>query len=315
MNFFLPIFLFQFLVSLVDFRYCTDVITKEEAIKMLKTSCTGREQRERELLINGFPAYTTAAGWLGYSNQKMKDLCDKYMGLGFNAFKIKIGQNLESDKARCKLMRDVIGYENVLMVDSNQIFDVQQAIDWLIALKDFKILWIEEPTSPDDILGHAKIAEALKKYGIKVATGEMMCNRVMFKQFMQAKAFEYCQTDSARIGGVNELILVYLMAKKFNIKVVPHAGGVGLSEMIQHLQFWDYISLSGTKEGKYIEYVDQQHDQFVHPAVVKNAHYMPVISAHGFNTELTGDCVKLYTYPNGEKWQELFSKNIFQRPT
>lgn len=243
----------------------------------------------------------------------MKSLCNKYMSMGFNAFKIKIGQNLERDIERCKIMRNLIGYENVLMVDSNQIFDVQQAIDWLIALKDFKILWIEEPTSPDDVLGHAAIAKALKPYGIYVASGEMICNRVMFKQFMQANAFEYCQVDSARIGGVNELILVYLMAKKFNIKVCPHAGGVGLSEMIQHMQFWDYVSLSGIKEGRYIEYVDQQHDQFVNPARVENANYMAPTQA-GYNTELKQETIDNFSYPNGEEWQDLFEKNIFDRP-
>lgn len=244
----------------------------------------------------------------------MKSLCTKYMSMGFNAFKIKIGQNLERDIERCKIMRNLIGYENVLMVDSNQIFDVQQAIDWLIQLKDFKILWIEEPTSPDDILGHATIAKALKPYNIKVATGEMIHNRVMFKQFMQADAFEYCQVDSARIGGVNELLMVYLMAKKFNIKVCPHAGGVGLSEMIQHLQFWDYVSLSGTMEERYIEYVDQQHDQFVNPARVEKACYLPP-TLPGYSTELKEDSVVNFSYPEGKKWQEMFEKNIFPRPT
>ncbi|CAG9806215.1 unnamed protein product [Chironomus riparius] len=305
----------EFLVSLIDFRYCTDVLTKDEAIELLKKSSEGKGKRERDLLDSGYPCYTTAAGWLGYSDEKMIELCKKYMNKGFNAFKIKIGQNLESDIKRCKLIREIIGYDNVLMVDSNQIFDVQQAIDWMTELKDFNILWIEEPTSPDDILGHAKIAEALKKYGIKVASGEMICNRVVFKQFMQAKAFEYCQVDSARIGGVNELLLVYLMARKFNIKVCPHAGGVGLSEMIQHLQFWDYVSVSGTKEGRYIEYVDQQHEQFVHPAIVNNAHYFPKMSSYGFNTELTDDCVRKFAYSNGEKWQKLFNANVFPRPS
>lgn len=303
-------------MSLVDFRYCTDVLTKDEAIEMLKCSSIGKDDREQVLINEGYPAYTTAAGWLGYSDEKITRLCKLYMNkMGFNAFKIKIGQNLEDDIKRCKLIRDIIGYDNVLMVDSNQIFDVQQAIDWMVELKDFKILWIEEPTSPDDILGHAKIARELKKYGIKVATGEMICNRVMFKQFMQAEAFEFCQVDSARIGGVNELIMVYLMAKKFNVKVVPHAGGVALSEMIQHLQFWDYVSLSGTKAEKYIEYVDQQHEQFVSPAIVKNAHYMAYLSTHGFNTELTEECIKNYVYPTGDKWQQLFNENIFTRPT
>lgn len=233
--------------------------------------------------------------------------------MGFTAFKIKIGQNLSQDIERCRIMRTLIGSKNILMVDSNQIFDVQQAIDWLIALKEFNILWIEEPTSPDDILGHATIARALKPHGISVATGEMIHNRVMFKQFMQANAFEYCQVDSARIGGVNELLIVYLMAKKFGIKVVPHAGGVGLSEMIQHLQFWDFVAVSGESEGKFIEYVDQQHDQFVNPARVENANYLPP-KMSGFSTELKEDSIENFAYPEGKKWQEMFEKGIFKRP-
>lgn len=303
----------EFLVTLIDFRYCSDVLTKEDAIKILKDSSIGKEERERDLLKNGYPAYTTAAGWLGYSEEKMKSLCLKYMSKGFNAFKIKIGQDLNRDIERCQIMRNLIGYENILMVDSNQIFDVHQAIDWLIALKDFKIFWIEEPTSPDDVLGHATIAKALKPYGISVATGEMICNRVVFKQFMQADAFEYCQVDSARIGGVNELLMVYLMAKKFNIKICPHAGGVGLSEMIQHLQFWDYVSLSGTKNERFIEYVDQQHDQFVNPANVINANYMPPVEP-GYSTELLVHSIENFSYPNGKEWQNLFDKNIFPNP-
>lgn len=208
------------MVSLIDFPYCTDVLTKDEAIDLLKKSSIGKEERERDLLDNGYKAYTTAAGWLNYDDEKMKNLCEKYLAKKFDAFKIKIGQDLKRDIERCKLMRKLIGEKNVLMVDSNQIFDVQEAIDWISALKDFNILWFEEPTSPDDVLGHKKINDEIKKFGIGVATGEMMCNRVMFKQFMQAKAFEFCQVDSARIGGVSELLIVYLMAKKLNIKVV-----------------------------------------------------------------------------------------------
>jgi L-fuconate dehydratase len=300
-------------VSLIDFRYCTDVLSKQEAIELLKKSYVGKEEREKILKKEGYKAYTTAAGWLNFSDEKLANLCDKYLAKNFDAFKIKIGQDLKRDIERCRLMRKCIGEDKVLMVDSNQIFDVQEAIDWIAALKDFNILWFEEPTSPDDILGHKKIAEAIKKFGIGVATGEMMCNRVMFKQFMQAGAFEFCQVDSARIGGVSELLIVYLMAKKLNIKVVPHAGGVGLSEMIQHLQFWDYVSVSGSKKDKYIEYVDQSHDYFVNGARVENAHYIAT-DVSGYNTELTSECIENFAYPSGKKWIELFNANIFARP-
>lgn len=303
----------EFLVSLIDFRYCTDVIGKEEAVKLLKKSSAGKKERIADLEATGYQAYTTATGWLGYTNEKMIQLCKEYQAKGFNAFKIKIGLDVKRDIARCELMRNQIGYENTFMVDANQIFDVDQAIVWMKQLAKFKPLWIEEPTSPCDVLGHAKIAEALKPYGIAVAAGEMIANRVMFKQYMQAHAFEYCQVDSARIGGVNEILLVYLMAKKFNIKVVPHAGGVGLSEMVTHLQFWDYASVSATKEGRFIEFVDQQHDQFVSPAVVKNAHYLAPKTA-GYNTELKDECIKKYSYPSGSEWQRMFDENIYPRP-
>jgi L-fuconate dehydratase len=192
---------------------------------------------------------------------------------GYTAFKIKVGRNLNEDIERCRLLREEIGWDNKLMVDANQIWDVQEAIEWMKQLAEFKPWWIEEPTSPDDVLGHATIAAALRPLGIGVATGEMCCNRVMFKQFLQAGALDFCQIDSARIGGVNELLAVYLMAKKLNVKVCPHAGGVGLCEMVQHLQMWDYVSLSATKEGRMVEFVDQQHEQFVDPAIVENGHY------------------------------------------
>lgn len=204
------------LISTIDFRYITDVITKEEAIKLLKDNQKGKEEREMILRKNGYPAYTTQVGWLGYSDNKVKELCAKYLALGFTSFKAKVGQNLADDIRRCQLIREVIGYENKLMVDANQIWDINEAIEWMKQLIKFKPTWIEEPTSPDDVLGHAKIANELRPHGIGVATGEMCANRVMFKQLLQARAIDYCQIDSARIGGINEILSVYLMAKKLN---------------------------------------------------------------------------------------------------
>jgi len=198
------------------------------------------------------------------------------------------------------------------MIDANQIWDVEEAINWVKSLSEFKPLWIEERTSPDDILGHKRISDALQDYGIGVATGEMCANRIMFKQFLQCNALQFCQIDSARIGGINEILSVYFMAKKFNVKVCPHAGGVGLCEMVQHLQMWDYVSLSGTKYGRYIEYVDQQHDQFISPARVNNnAHYIAPTNA-GYSTELKSDAIEMFKYPEGLEWKKLFASGKYK---
>uniref|UniRef100_A0A6M2E3X6 Mitochondrial enolase superfamily member 1 n=1 Tax=Xenopsylla cheopis TaxID=163159 RepID=A0A6M2E3X6_XENCH len=301
------------LVSVIDFRYLSDVITPKEAIEMLKSMEPGKKERTEKLLAAGYPAYTTQIGWLGYSESYFRELCHKYLKQGFTAFKLKVGSNVEDDINRCKIIREIIGWNNLLMVDANQKWDVQEAIDWMKNLSEFKPLWIEEPTSPDDVLGHAAIANALRPLGIGVATGEMMANRVMFKQFMQAKAMEFCQIDSARIGGVNEILSVYLMAKKFNIKVCPHAGGVGLCEMVQHLQMWDYVSLSGTMEGRMIEYVDQQHEQFIDPVVVKNARYMAPQAA-GYSIDLKKEAIEMFEYPNGTDWERMFKEGLFIKP-
>lgn len=303
------------LVSVIDFRYITDVITKEEAIQLLKQQEVGKEAREEFLLKNGYPAYTTQIGWLGYKDEKVKNLCRKFLDLGFTSFKAKVGHNLNDDLRRCKVIRSAIGEKNKLMLDANQIWDVNESITWMKELVKFKPTWIEEPTSPDDILGHARIRNELKPYGVGVATGEMCANRVMFKQLLQANAIDFCQIDSARIGGINEILAVYLMAKKMNVPVCPHAGGVGLCEMVQHLQMWDFISLSGTTEDRVIEYVDQQHEHFENPVCMKNACYMPPMFP-GYSTKLKQDCIEKYAYPYGGEWVNInnkgLSKNLFQ---
>ncbi|XP_065082084.1 mitochondrial enolase superfamily member 1-like [Ochlerotatus camptorhynchus] len=301
------------LVSTIDFRYITDAISPKEAIHILSESKPMRKARIDDLLRSGYPAYMTQVGWLGYSDEQIRSLCQKYIQAGFTAFKIKVGQNVENDIKRCKLVREEIGWDNKLMVDANQIWDVSTAIDWMKNLKDFKLLWIEEPTSPDDVLGHKKIADAMREYNIGVATGEMCCNRVLFKQFLQANALEFCQIDSARIGGVNEILSVYLMAKKFNVKVCPHAGGVGLCEMVQHLQMWDYTSVSCTKDDRMIEFVDQQHEQFVNPAIInENACYIAP-NVPGYSTELKPEAISMFEYPRGSEWQRMFAKGIFKK--
>lgn len=301
------------LVSTIDFRYITDVITKEEAIQLLKNQQSKKEERITKLTAKGYPAYTTQVGWLGYSNDTIVELCQKYLDLGFTAFKVKVGANLQNDINRLKLVRNAIGYDKQLMVDANQVWDVEQAIEWMKKLAEFKIHWIEEPTSPDDILGHAAISKALRPLGIGVATGEVCCNRVMFKQFLQADAMQFCQIDAARLGGVNEILSVYLMAHKLGVKVCPHAGGVGLCEMVQHLQMWDYVSVSGTMKGKVIEYVDQQHEHFLYPTFVKDACYQ-VPKAAGYSVTFVPETIEKYEYPSGSEWERMFSQGLFHDP-
>ncbi|KAJ8686859.1 hypothetical protein QAD02_022653 [Eretmocerus hayati] len=306
------------LVSTIDFRYITDALTPQEALSLLKNSTASEKaKREENLLCNGLPAYTTQVGWLGYTDSHLQDLCKEYLRLGFTAFKAKVGRDLSDDLRRCGLIRKVIGPNNRLMLDANQIWDVQdQAVNWVkkISAECGPITWIEEPTSPDDVLGHATIAKQLRPYGVGVATGEMCANRVMFKQLLQAKAIDFCQIDSARIGGVNEILAVYLMARKFNVPVCPHAGGVGLCEMVQHLQMWDYVCLSGTTENRLIEYVDQQHEHFECPTVIQNASYMPP-SMPGYSTKMKDECLANFIYPNGKEWQQMFQKGIFPAHT
>ncbi|XP_048489494.1 mitochondrial enolase superfamily member 1 [Plutella xylostella] len=301
------------LVSTIDFRYITDVVTKEEAIQMLKSKRAGVQERIKILEEKGYPAYTTQVGWLGYSDEVLAQLCAKYLALGFTHFKVKVGLNLQDDLRRCSAVRKYIGDDKFLMVDANQAWSVDEAIEWMKALAPLKPMWIEEPTSPDDVLGHATISKALKPYGIGVATGEMCANRVMFKQFLQSGGVQYCQIDSARIGGVNEILAVYLMAWKLNVSVCPHAGGVGLCEMVQHLQMWDFASLSGTMGGRLVEYVDQQHEHFVDPCVVENARYMAP-KMPGYSTEFIPGTLEKFAYPRGSEWQRMFKEGIFPLP-
>lgn len=301
------------LVSTIDFRYIDDCITKEEAIELLEKKRSGKANRENIILQSGYPAYTTQIGWLGYEDEKLKGLCRRFLAEGFTMFKAKVGASLEDDKRRLKIIRQEIGSESLLMVDANQRWGVQESINWMTKLKEFNIHWIEEPTSPDDILGHATIAKALAPYGMGVATGEQCQNRVMFKQFIQAKAFSFCQIDSCRIGGVNEILSVYLMAAKHNVPVCPHAGGVGLCELVQHLAIWDYISLSGSLKDRVIEYVDHLHEHFVYPVCFKSGKYMPPEKA-GYSTEMKSSSLRDYSYPDGKAWQELFASGQIKRP-
>lgn len=289
------------LVSCIDFRYITDALTPVEAIAILKANDSTKAPREAQMLRDGYPAYTTSAGWLGYPDDKIHRLCAQAMAEGFTHLKIKVGRDVEDDVRRCAIIREEMGYERKLMVDANQVWDVGQAIAHMQRLAEFRPWWIEEPTSPDDVLGHAKIARALEPLGIGVATGEHCQNRILFKQFFQANALRFCNLDACRLGGVNECLAVLLMAKKFNIPVCPHAGGVGLCEHVQHLSLWDYIACSATLEDRVLEYVDHLHEHFVDPVRLRAGRYLPP-TAPGYSTQIKAQSLAQYEFPSGPAW-------------
>jgi L-fuconate dehydratase len=287
------------IVRCVDFRYITDALTPDEALEILRRQAPTRAQRERELRADGYPAYTTSAGWLGYSDEKIRRLCREGMAGGWSHFKIKVGRDLADDVRRVALIREEIGPDRKLMVDANQVWEVNEAIASMRELARFDPWWIEEPTSPDDVLGHATIARAVAPIG--VATGEHCQNRIVFKQLMQAKAISFCQIDACRLGGVNEVIAVLLLAAKFGIPVCPHAGGVGLCEYVQHLSMFDFVCVSGSMEDRIIEYVDHLHEHFLDPVVIRGGRYMPP-SAPGYSITMRAESLEEYAYPDGVAW-------------
>ncbi|XP_068160575.1 mitochondrial enolase superfamily member 1 isoform X1 [Antennarius striatus] len=295
------------IVSCMDFKYITDALTEEEALDILRKAQEGKQQREDQMLKEGYPAYTTSCAWFGYSDQQLKQLCTDALNSGWTKFKVKVGADVEDDRRRCRLIRQIIGPDNTLMIDANQKWDVAEAISWVSSLAEFKPLWIEEPTSPDDILGHATISKALAPLGIGVATGEQCQNRVMFKQLLQASALQFVQIDSCRLGSVNENLAVLLMAHKFQVPVCPHAGGVGLCELVQHLSLFDYISVSQSLSNRMCEYTDHLHEHFTSPVVIENAHYMPPKDP-GYSTEMLESSVQTHQYPEGEVWKRLMDK-------
>ena len=287
------------LVSCVPFRYITDAITPDQALETLRRLESTRAERIDRMLEQGYPAYTTSAGWLGYSDEKIRALLRKAVAEGWTHFKMKVGSNLADDIRRASLIREEIGPARVLMMDANQVWDVQQAVEWMKHLSMFDPHWIEEPTNPDDVLGHAAIARAVSP--IAVATGEHCHNRIMFKQFLQANALGICQIDSCRLGGVNEVLAVLLMAAKFGVPVCPHAGGVGLCEYVQHLSLFDYIAVSGSLENRRLEYVDHLHEHFIDPVEIRNGCYMPP-KLPGYSIEMKKDSLRDYEYPHGAAW-------------
>ncbi len=281
------------IVRCIDFRYITDALAPEQALEILRRHTPMRAEREAELRRDGYPAYTTSAGWLGYSDEKIRRLCREGLAQGWSHFKIKVGRDLADDARRSAIVREEIGPDRTLMLDANQVWDVDEAIANMRVLARFDPWWIEEPTSPDDVLGHAAIARAVAPIG--VATGEQCQNRVVFKQLMQAKAMKFCQIDSCRLGGVNEVLAVLLLAARFGIPVCPHAGGVGLCEYVQHLAIFDYLCVSGSLEDRIVEYVDHLHEHFVDPVVIRNGRYMPP-TAPGYSITMKRESLRAHAF-------------------
>jgi len=294
----------QEIVACIDFRYIEDALTPDQAIRILTEKAGGRASREAEIRRNGYPAYTTSAGWLGYTDDKVKRLARDALAAGFKHLKMKVGGDPESDLRRARLLRDAIGSGSALMLDANQVWGVDEAIVKIAALAEVDPFWIEEPTSPDDILGHQRIRSEVAP--IRVATGEHVQNRVMFKQLLQAGAVDFCQVDACRLGGLNEVLAVLLLAAKFGVPVCPHAGGVGLCEYVQHISMFDYIAVSGSLENRVIEYVEHLHEHFVHPVVIRGGRYVAP-NAPGLSIEMKRESIAEYSFPTGPVWAPVAS--------
>jgi len=292
------------LVACIDFRYISDALTAEEALAILQRMAPTRAEREAEIRRAGYPAYTTSAGWLGYSDEKLRALCREAVAAGWTHVKLKVGQRIEDDVRRARIVREEIGPDRRLMMDANQVWDVGDAIATVRRLSEFEPYWIEEPTSPDDVLGHATIARAVAP--IKVATGEHCQNRVIFKQLFQAEAIGFCQLDACRLGGLNEVLAVLLLAAKFGVPVCPHAGGVGLCEYVQHISMFDYIAVSGSLENRVLEYVEHLHEHFVDPVVIRDGRYIAP-TAPGYSITLRPESVREYEFPSGTAWMGVAS--------
>ncbi|WP_426513660.1 enolase C-terminal domain-like protein [Dactylosporangium sp. McL0621] len=286
-------------VAQIDFRYLRDALTEDEALALLRSAAGGRAEREEHLLREGYPAYTTTPGWLGYDDEKLARLCKEAVADGYHLIKLKVGADLADDVRRLGIARDAVGPQVRIAVDANQIWGVADATDWMHELSTFDPYWIEEPTSPDDVLGHAAVRRALAP--IKVATGEHVHNAVMFKQLLQAGAVDVVQIDACRVGGVNENLAILLLAAKFGVPVCPHAGGVGLCELVQHLAMFDYLAVSGTTEDRYIEYVDHLHEHFADPVRIRRGRYLAPAAA-GMSAEMVPASLAAYRFPDGPEW-------------
>jgi len=287
------------LVSLIDWRYLTDDLTPDEALDLLRAREDTRGERQKHLQEHGLPSYTTSAGWLGYDDEKLRRLCREAVDEGWSHVKLKVGADIDDDVRRCRIAREILGPDRKLMVDANQAWDVDVAIRHMGRLAEFDPWWIEEPTSPDDILGHAAIARAIAP--LRVATGEHVHNRVMFKQLLQAGALGFCQVDACRLGGVNEVVAVLLLAAKHGVPVCPHAGGVGLCELVQHLSAFDFVAVSGSFDDVVVEYVDHLHEHFVDPVRLRGGRYVAP-DRPGYSAEIRRESLERYVFPTGQAW-------------
>ncbi|MFC7328058.1 enolase C-terminal domain-like protein [Marinactinospora rubrisoli] len=287
------------IVDLVDWRYLSDALTREEALRLLRDAAPGRRDRTERLLAHGYPAYTTTPGWLGYSDERLVQLARAAVAEGFTQIKLKVGADLADDLRRLRLAREAVGPDVRIAVDANQRWDVAEAVAWMRELAPFDPYWIEEPTSPDDVLGHAAIRAAVRP--IRVATGEHAQNRVVVKQFLAAGAVDVVQLDACRVAGVTENVAILLLAAKFGVPVCPHAGGVGLCEVVQHLAMFDYVAVSGSLTGRAIEYVDHLHEHFADPVQVRAGHYRVPLRA-GIGAQLREETLRDFAYPHGAAW-------------
>ncbi len=288
-------------VECIDLSYLGDVLNKQEALDIVRGNEASKQNRLDQLERQGYPCYTTSAGWLGYPDDKMRELCQSALTQGFKHLKFKVGRDLEDDKRRLRIAREELGFDVKLMIDANQVWEVNEAIDWVNALAEFKPWFIEEPTSPDDIIGHKSIREAI--HPIQVATGEHCQNRVIFKQLITQDALDVVQIDACRLAGLNEILAVYLLAAKYNKIVCPHAGGVGLCEYVQHVAMIDFTRISGAIGDRVLEFADHLHEHFEDPCVIRDGHYLAP-TAPGFSVKFKADSADAYRYPNGSEWQE-----------
>ena len=290
------------IADLVDFTYLSNALTRAEALEILTAARPGRAAREADLLAHGYPAYTTSPGWLGYDDEKLARLSAEATAEGFGLIKLKVGASLEDDVRRLGIARAAVGPDVEIAIDANQRWEVDEAVSWLGRLAEFAPYWIEEPTNPDDVLGHASIRA--KVAPMRVACGEHVHNRVMFKQFLQAGAVDVVQIDACRVAGVNENIAILLLAAKFGIPVCPHAGGVGLCEVVRHLAMFDYVAVSGTTDDRYIEYVDHLHEHFLDPAVVRGGRYLAP-TMPGFSAQMRPESIAQHRFPDGPVWSAV----------
>ncbi|EAU30336.1 hypothetical protein ATEG_09199 [Aspergillus terreus NIH2624] len=303
------------IVQCIDFRYITDAITPEESIEMLRKTQQGKAARMQEALESrAVPAYTTSPGWLAFSGDRMREVLDETIAEGFTVFKFKVGTSVAADRERLSAVREILGYDEKyqIMIDANQVWSVPEAIEYMKQLVEFKPVFIEEPTNPDDVLGHATIRKALKPYGVGVATGEAAQNRVTFKQLLQAEATDVCQIDAVRLGSVNECLAVMLMALKFNVPCVPHNGAMGLTELTSHLSIIDYVAISGRKS--MLEYADSHRESLRHPSKIENALYVTPMEP-GYSIGYTEEALERYTYPTGSFWSSDIGQQIIAQPT